>query len=155
MEIALDYCQRLSTHQAEVWISTFADIEDISDADIDAFQEAQNSNMAKSEPYCAVLEDCVVTEFQNAELCRPPVCPFQNDVACRYLTACLTEQLQTEYAIAMGFLDAAPGSSSSGASSAGGGAAAAAAADRAGTASTGSTSSGDPGAAAASAGWGV
>jgi hypothetical protein len=143
MEVGLDYCGRLATHQATTWISTFADIDDITDDDVETFQKSQSQLMEDAEPYCAVLEDCIVTEFQNTEVCRPPTCPFHDVVACRYLTACLTEQLQTEFAIAMGFLD--DGSGKAGASSSSAGTAGAAA-----SASTGASST-DP----AGAGWGV
>ena len=101
--------------------------------------------MEDAEPYCAVLEDCIVTEFQNTEVCRPPTCPFHDVVACRYLTACLTEQLQTEFAIAMGFLDDGSSGASSAKAAGAGGTSAASTAASAGTSST------DP----AGAGWGV
>ena len=104
MEIGLDYCQRLSEHHAEDWITGFASIEDITDADLKAFQGVQAEKLAAVEPYCGLLEDCLAADFKE-EKCRPAACPYQDPTACRYLTACFTEQLQTEYAIAMGLME--------------------------------------------------
>jgi uncharacterized membrane protein YgcG len=147
MEVGLDFCNRLLTHQAQAWISTFADSDDITDEDVDAFQARQMQQIAATEPYCAILEDCVVTEFADTAVCRPPACPFRDESVCRYLTACLTEQMQTEYAIAMGFLEAPGSSSSYGSGSAG--------SDPTSTAGTAASSAGVPPPETGGGGWGV
>jgi hypothetical protein len=58
--------------------------------------------ISKAEPYCAILDTCVLTEFKE-EACRPKTCPFENEAACRYLTTCLDPSWQQEYAEALGF----------------------------------------------------
>jgi hypothetical protein len=35
------------------------------------FQKAQ-VNSLQMKPYCAVLEDCIVAEYENKTVCRPP-----------------------------------------------------------------------------------
>jgi hypothetical protein len=41
MEVGIDYCQRLQTHQVHLWIEIFADIDDITDADVEQYQATQ------------------------------------------------------------------------------------------------------------------
>ena len=43
-----------------------------------------------------MFNECFESEFKNIE-CRPEVCPFQKDGACRYVAACLSEYVKEEY----------------------------------------------------------
>ena len=100
MELSLDYCGRLSSHIASEWIAAFKDVTQISEQDYKAYELNQAASIENAEPYCAVVEDCILSDFAG-EHCRPSTCPFKDSVACRYMTTCLTPQLQEEYAIAM------------------------------------------------------
>ena len=100
MEVSLDYCVRLQDSLAKDWLSQFSSIQDITEQAWKLYQPQLQANIAQQEPFCSIVEDCVVTNFVGAT-CRPPSCPFEDSTACRYLTACLTDELQLEYAVAM------------------------------------------------------
>lgn len=104
MEVALDYCGRLNTHVTEDWLTAFPSIDRITEADLNLFRNELPKLVAKQEPYCAVVEDCIVGDFAE-EHCRPAACPFVDPAACRYLTCCLTEQVYEEYAVAMDLVE--------------------------------------------------
>lgn len=103
MEMTLDYCQRASTKVATDLVTEL----EASGKTLDELLAMQGleqiilDEVAKAEPYCAIVDNCVVTEYED-EKCRPKTCPFTNDVACKYLTSCLNEGLQQEYAEALG-----------------------------------------------------
>jgi hypothetical protein len=102
-EIALDYCQRVSSQAATELVDDFEKA-GITVDEMLAMEDLEGQVMdriSKAEPYCAILDTCVLTEFKE-EACRPKTCPFENEVACRYLTACLDPSLQQEYAEALG-----------------------------------------------------
>lgn len=96
MEISLDYCSRLSNKLVENWIDGFGNVEDITEADLITFQAGQMDEIKAHEPYCALVEDCILQDFTN-DACRPAQCPFYDTTACRYLSACLSPSLQAEY----------------------------------------------------------
>jgi hypothetical protein len=107
LDLSMDYCQRLSSHHLNDWIDSFDDERSITEADIDTYVSAQVVAMAQLEPYCGVLESCISSSamFHSNSTCRPQVCPFMDSMACRYVTACLSSNMQQEYADALDKLD--------------------------------------------------
>lgn len=106
-EVSLDYCTRLSEQYADTWLkerlgsSSSSSSLDITEAEYLQFSDHLHKYLNETEPFCAVMDECVMVNFENAEKCQPSKCPFRDPVACRYLTACLTEPIQIEYAEAM------------------------------------------------------
>lgn len=125
MEVSLDYCGRLNAQLTNEWIDSFANLEDITEESYRAFQVNLEADMKAAEPFCDIVEECIMTDFLEQK-CRPETCPFEDPSACRYLTSCLTEQLQLEYAEALNLSlpspQAAAEAASESASSSGGGA---------------------------------
>ena len=102
-DIALDYCTRLSTHYMEVWMEAWPLHKTITEEAFDEFQLQLHADLAASEPYCAIMDNCTVSNFAEQK-CQPPTCPFSDRTVCRYLTACLKDQIQHEYAEALELL---------------------------------------------------
>lgn len=102
-EIALDYCSRLSTAYMEVWIDSWPLSKQITEEAFQEFQTQLQLDLAANDPFCAVMDDCAVSNFAEPK-CQPTTCPFSDRTVCRYLTACLTDQIQHEYAEAMDLL---------------------------------------------------
>ena len=102
-ELTLDYCDRIATQYMESWIDTWPVNQTITDEVFDQYQLQISQFINATEPQCyyyVVQNVCSTSNFTNME-CQPNTCPFQDRTACRFLTACLTEQLQTEYAEAL------------------------------------------------------
>ena len=59
--------------------------------------------MEEDEPYCGIIENCIVSNFEEDE-CRPQMCPFVNDAACTYVTSCFDGPVQDEYGLALGLI---------------------------------------------------
>jgi hypothetical protein len=99
VELSLDYCSRLSSHVTNDWLDN---VYNASAAYVNytEIEQSLKDSLVKKEPYCAVFDDCLVDDFKKAE-CRPTQCPFQEEVACRYLTSCLEPTIQKEYAVAL------------------------------------------------------
>jgi thiol-disulfide isomerase/thioredoxin len=102
-ELTLDYCDRLSTNYMEAWIDTWPLQTKLTDAAFADFQTQLASNLNETEPHCVHMDECSISNFTKP-MCQPKSCPFRDRTACRYLTACLTDSLQLEYAEAMGLL---------------------------------------------------
>ena len=79
-------------------------------------------NVAKREPYCGLIEMCVLTNFEgtgtdgmtaveggpsssSSSSCRPPKCPFANEAACAYVECCLDPHVQDKYGVALGLIE--------------------------------------------------
>jgi thiol-disulfide isomerase/thioredoxin len=104
MEASLDMCQRYQNHAAEEWVHRQTDPTFASETDdelVARFTEEVAADIALKEPYCGVVEDCIVKDYAPAE-CRPEQCPFHDPVGCRYMTACLAKNLKEDYAAALG-----------------------------------------------------
>ena len=102
-ELTMDYCDRMATQYMESWIDTWPLNQTITDEVFDEYQYQMSKYINQTEPQCqyyVVQNVCTVSNFTNP-LCQPKTCPFQDRTACRFLTACLTESLQTEYAAAL------------------------------------------------------
>jgi thiol-disulfide isomerase/thioredoxin len=102
-EIALDYCSRLSTQYMEVWIENWPLNQQITEEAFNTFQTHLHQDLVVNEPFCALMDDCAAVNFAEKK-CQPETCPFTDPTVCRYLTGCLTDQLQHEYAEAMQLL---------------------------------------------------
>ena len=103
MEISLDYCQRVGTKVATDLVTDLENsgktVEEM--LAMENLDQLVSDRIGLEEPYCIILEECILSDFKD-EQCRPKACPFKNESACRYLTACLDASLQQEYADALG-----------------------------------------------------
>jgi thiol-disulfide isomerase/thioredoxin len=102
-ELTMDYCDRIATQYMETWIDKWPLNQTITDEIFDDYQSQIAHYINQTEPQCYyyVVENvCTISNFTNT-LCQPKTCPFQDRTACRFLTACLTDQLYTEYAEAL------------------------------------------------------
>eukprot|EP00521_Asterionellopsis_glacialis_P007102 CAMPEP_0195284888 /NCGR_PEP_ID=MMETSP0707-20130614/2924_1 /TAXON_ID=33640 /ORGANISM="Asterionellopsis glacialis, Strain CCMP134" /LENGTH=558 /DNA_ID=CAMNT_0040344295 /DNA_START=141 /DNA_END=1817 /DNA_ORIENTATION=- len=108
LEMSMDYCKRLSTHETNDYIEVLDATTQVG-VDLENYptfaemEQILKDRIAQAEPFCGIFDQCLTEEFQSEE-CRPKSCPFQQEVACRYLTACLDEAIQTEYAVALQFI---------------------------------------------------
>jgi thiol-disulfide isomerase/thioredoxin len=102
-ELTLDYCDRLSTNFMETWIDTWPLQKKLTEAAFADFQSQLAANLNGTEPHCVHMDECSLSNFTKP-VCQPKSCPFRDYTACRYLTACLTDSMQLEYAEAMGLL---------------------------------------------------
>ena len=100
MEVSLDYCQRFSSSKAEELARGITDLDSITEYDIEKLQKELLDLISDEEPYCVVIEDCIMSDMAS-DSCRPDHCPFNEKIACRYLTACLSESIHEEYKQAM------------------------------------------------------
>jgi hypothetical protein len=103
-ELSLDYCQRMSQKAANDLVDSLSQ-QGMSVEEMLALPDLEQlilDRVAQTEPYCVLLDNCIVTDFAGAE-CRPATCPFQNPLACQYLTSCFGSALQEEYANVLGF----------------------------------------------------
>jgi len=104
MEVALDYCTRLTNHKTnELVTAKMRESEQQQQSSTLAELEAELKTMiATAEPYCDIIETCIANDFETIEACRPSTCPFQKEAACHYLTSCFDSHVQQDYAQAMG-----------------------------------------------------
>ena len=98
MEISLDYCTRVTTQATLDWIDSHES--DLTEEVMASLETDLLAAVEKSEPYCLVVESCIQQDFVSEE-CRPPTCPFQEDAACRYLSACFEPEIHLDYAKAL------------------------------------------------------
>jgi len=122
-DIALDYCDRFKIVATEDYLREEQSKALAGQIDWTKLKAGLQAELERQEPYCLVLEDCVLTQFA-ADQCRPKTCPFKDPAACRYMTSCFSESLQRDYANALGISYSKPGGG--GATTASGGAATAA-----------------------------
>eukprot|EP00536_Pseudo-nitzschia_multiseries_P015146 jgi/Psemu1/217007/e_gw1.828.19.1 len=100
MEVSLDYCQRLADPVGTKVVDDLIAANKSTEELIAASEDIENLIMAeitKTEPYCAILDDCIVNNMAD-EKCRPKSCPFKNEGACRMLTSCKDPSIVKEYA---------------------------------------------------------
>mmetsp|Transcript_34092 Transcript_34092/g.80241 ORF Transcript_34092/g.80241 Transcript_34092/m.80241 type:complete len:432 (+) Transcript_34092:189-1484(+) len=100
LEVSLDYCQRLAdpvgTKVVDDLIAANKTTQELVAAS-DNIEKLIMDEITKREPYCAILDNCFVSNFKD-ENCRPKSCPFKNEGACRMLTSCKDESIINEYA---------------------------------------------------------
>ena len=100
MEVSLDYCQRLADPVGTKVVDDLIASDLTSDQLVAASENIEKlimEEIAKEEPYCAILDDCIASHM-GAETCRPKVCPFENNAACLLLTSCKDPSIIKEYA---------------------------------------------------------
>jgi hypothetical protein len=97
VDLTLDYCTRFSS---KTTIDYLDGLVDLSNSEYPTFIEMEKqlqTLIEESEPYCAKFSNCYENGFLEREGCRPVTCPFQNEVACRYVAACMSKSVQDEY----------------------------------------------------------
>jgi len=103
MEVALDYCQRVSdtvgTKVVDKLLASDLSSDELSSA-ADNMGTLINDELKKLEPYCGIFDDCISNDMKD-ESCRPKICPFINENACRYTTSCMDPSVVDEYADAL------------------------------------------------------
>ena len=100
LETAMDYCQRLATHVATEMIDELEAKGTLESLTLASLEEDAEKRIHIQEPYCKVLEVCLGNGMEG-EQCRPKSCPFQDELACRFMTSCLDANIQKEYADAL------------------------------------------------------
>lgn len=112
VDISLDYCTRYSTKVTTEYLDS---LKSLSDSEYPSFVDMENELKAMikdKEPYCAIFNDCYTGDFNKvvregdesqseSNECRPSSCPFKNDMACRYVSTCLSDNIHNEYSIAL------------------------------------------------------
>jgi hypothetical protein len=106
LEVSLDYCGRTAKHVGTELVDELEksgkSLEEMLQNETNTIEATILSLLAEKEPYCAILESCIVQDMKDEE-CRPKQCPFRNEIACRYLTSCNDPSIMVEYAEALGF----------------------------------------------------
>ena len=102
IEVSLDYCARLSSHVTSDWLDNVYNASDKYPNYLE-IDETLRKSVETKEPFCGIFDSCLSDNFMK-EQCRPSKCPFQQDVACRYLTSCFDKTIQQEYAIALNII---------------------------------------------------
>ncbi len=106
LELAIDYCTRLTTRATKVYLEI---LNAIPESDpfptLDEIEEYLLDNVKSQEPYCGLIESCMATNFEKEEECRPQKCPFENESACTYVESCLDPDIQNEYGVALGLIE--------------------------------------------------
>jgi len=80
MDLSIDYCTR---HV------------------LNGLQTNATTTKNDEEPFCNIIDECLKNNFQPKE-CQPASCPFHNPLASNYVSSCLNEKVQKEYAVALG-----------------------------------------------------
>jgi thiol-disulfide isomerase/thioredoxin len=96
VDLSLDYCNRVLVHivNDESFLNSFAGIKTVTLTDI---EKAMMDERDKIEPFCTTLDECVPSNFLPADKCQPAICPFRNDLACRYVSTCFDPQIYDTY----------------------------------------------------------
>jgi len=105
LELSIDYCTRITTRETNTYLEVLSAIPE-SDPfpSLEEIESHLLDEVKKQEPYCGIIETCMVSNFEELEECRPEVCPFVNDAACTYLESCLDPTVQDEYGRALGLI---------------------------------------------------
>lgn len=105
LELAIDYCTRLTTRATKVYLEI---LNAIPESDpfptLDEIEQYLLDDVKSQEPYCGLIESCMATNFEKEENCRPQQCPFENESACTYVESCLDPNIQNEYGLALGLI---------------------------------------------------
>jgi hypothetical protein len=110
--LSIDYCRLVARHDAADYADDLAksgnSIEGLTmeKLELDAKDRMRTSRTA-NEPYCVILEQCLLVNGLQDEECKPQACPFKNESACRYLNSCLNPSIQSIISEALGFTSAA------------------------------------------------
>lgn len=126
-DIIYDYCSRIQTKFMYHWVQRNSNITYISETIYDQYENDLRDHFMIQEPYCTIVEACIEHDFfdhdennitvmsnhtfnstnttantntntTNTKLsCKPMTCPFHDEVACRYLTMCLLDDVYNDY----------------------------------------------------------
>ena len=99
-DLSVDYCNRVMVHlvnDADFLDSLEKEYGKNKQVTVDDVEKSILQERNKVEPFCSILDDCLESDFA-AEMCQPAKCPFQNELACRYVSTCLDQQVYTVYA---------------------------------------------------------
>ncbi|KAL7564055.1 hypothetical protein ACA910_006958 [Epithemia clementina (nom. ined.)] len=99
VDLSIDYCTRLTDQITLDWLDHWT--EELDTSNMTQLEQDFLDRIEKQEPYCVLVESCLQL-YMEPEECRPATCPFRDPAACRYLTTCFRESIQTEYARALG-----------------------------------------------------
>ena len=124
LELVVDYCTRVTNRVTNDYI---AELNAIPESDpfptLDEIEGRLLDDVAKREPYCGLIEMCLLTNFEgtgtdgmtaveggpssssSSSSCRPPKCPFANEAACAYVECCLDPNVQDEYGVVLGLIE--------------------------------------------------
>eukprot|EP00557_Chaetoceros_sp_GSL56_P003005 CAMPEP_0176488658 /NCGR_PEP_ID=MMETSP0200_2-20121128/6836_1 /TAXON_ID=947934 /ORGANISM="Chaetoceros sp., Strain GSL56" /LENGTH=459 /DNA_ID=CAMNT_0017885675 /DNA_START=241 /DNA_END=1620 /DNA_ORIENTATION=+ len=97
VDLTLDYCTRFSSKTTIDYLDGLGDLPNDEYPSFVEMEKQLRSLIEESEPYCAKFSTCYENGFLESEGCRPATCPFQNEVACRYVSACMSKSVQEEY----------------------------------------------------------
>jgi thiol-disulfide isomerase/thioredoxin len=98
-DLTVDYCHRVLTNIVNdpTFLDSFGDATEMGEEKLMKDIEAKLYELRDStEPFCALVDDCVANEFTEAE-CQPDQCPFANDIACSYVATCKSPAIMEEY----------------------------------------------------------
>jgi len=98
MDLSVDYCTRHTLNKFKM-NATKTTVSASSSSDNTTTTE--NTSVVLEEPYCNIIDNCLKNSFKPKE-CQPASCPFNNQLACKYVSSCLNSQVQEEYAVALG-----------------------------------------------------
>jgi hypothetical protein len=103
-ELSLDYCARLSTRLTEDYVEdALKKVNSTKElSSITEIEKELKRKLQDTEAYCGIFDDCYATKFVSAS-CRPETCPFQ-PIGCSYVTSCLDDLIQAEYAKALNLI---------------------------------------------------
>ena len=104
-ELGLDYCHRIVERHTSAYLLELNHIPKSGPfPTMDEMEAHLKGLIAKEEPYCGLLEACIVGDFEG-EGCRPAEgCPFANQAACDYVGCCLDPRVQDTYGEALGLV---------------------------------------------------
>ncbi len=97
IDLTLDYCTRFSSKATTDYLDSIASLPNEKYPSFTDMETQLLAAIKEVEPYCASFSSCYETDFLDAEVCKPPTCPFKNDAACRYVNGCLSENIKKEY----------------------------------------------------------
>lgn len=104
LELTIDYCTRVTTRETNSYLAELNAIpENETFPTLDHIESRLMDDVRKTEPYCGLIESCILTNFEGEE-CRPPKCPSENEAACRYVESCFDPNVQNEYGLALGLI---------------------------------------------------
>ena len=125
VDLALDYCTRASTKITLDYLDELKGIDEY--PQLFEMESLIKKRLEEMEPYCAIINQCYQNKFvynvtdstadgnKNADTasttttmtggsdqCRPNICPFRNEMGCRYVSSCRTNiDIRGEYVIAL------------------------------------------------------
>lgn len=103
LEIALDYCQRVGDTVGTKVVDKLVASDLSNDELVDASSNMETiilDELKKQEPFCGILDNCIAIDMKD-DSCRPKICPFVNENACRYTTSCMDSSVVADYAEAL------------------------------------------------------